>query len=102
MQNFDMNGVWEGAVTYRSEGQDLDGVCLWGYKVLDSGEQAVLDIMDLPLIDRLRWVLGVVYTITLYLWKVTKNKLLNNKSSSLSWDFFCCHLRQNLIIYCSS
>lgn len=36
MQNFDMNGVWEGAVPYRSEGQDLDGVRLWGYKVLDS------------------------------------------------------------------
>lgn len=69
-----MDWVWEGSVPDRGEGKDLDCVGLWGHKVLNGGDQAVLDIMDLPLIYRPWRVHSVVHTVAFHLQKKKKKK----------------------------
>lgn len=65
--DLDVDGVGEGSVPYGGEGQHLDGVGLRGDQVLNGGDHAVLDIVDLPLVHGPRRVHGVVNTVTFHL-----------------------------------
>lgn len=65
LKHFDMNGIWEGSVSYGREGQHSDSVGLGGHQTLNGGDHAVLYVVDLPHAHGLRWVHGVVHPITL-------------------------------------
>ena len=62
-----MDRVWEGSVPHRGEGQDLDGVGLRGHQVLDGGDHAVLDVVDLPLVHGPGRIHGVVHAVAFHL-----------------------------------
>lgn len=65
--DLDVDRIREGSVPHRGEGQHLDGVGLWGDQILDGGDHAVLDIMNLPLVHGPRRLHGVVDTVTFHL-----------------------------------
>lgn len=62
--DFNVDGIREGSVPHGGEGQDLDGVGLRGHQVLNGGDDAVLDVVDLPLVHRPGGVHGVVHAVT--------------------------------------
>lgn len=96
--DFNMDGVWEGSVPYRGEGQDLDGVGLWGDQVLDGGDHAILDIVDLPFVHRPRWVHGIVHTVPFYLQQRGRMK-----EKAWIWSLVCTNPLYDLLAqpYCS-
>lgn len=60
-----MNRLGEGSVTHRGERQHSDGVRLLRRQALDGGDDAVLDIMDVPQAHGLRVIHGVINAVTL-------------------------------------
>lgn len=65
--DFHVDGIREGAVPHGGEGQDLDGVGFGGDQVLNGGDDAVLDVVDLPLVHGPGGVHGVVYAVAFHL-----------------------------------
>ena len=60
-----MDRLWKGSVAYRSEREHLDGVRLLRNQTLDRGDDAVLDVVDLPKAHGLGVIHGVINTVTL-------------------------------------
>lgn len=65
--DLNVDGVREGSVPHGGEGQDLDGVGFRGHQVLDGGDDAVLDVVDLPLVHGPGGVHGVVHAVPFHL-----------------------------------
>lgn len=65
--DLNVDGVREGSVPHGGEGQDLDGVGFRGHQVLNGGDDAVLDVVDLPLVHGPGGVHGVVHAVPFHL-----------------------------------
>lgn len=86
-QDFNVDGVWEGSVPNGGEGEDLDGVGLWGYQVLNGSEHTILDVMNLPLVYRPGRIHGVVHTIAFHLQNIAKGKPPSESCGQVCFDW---------------